>query len=285
MPPVGRAVLRTAPRGRRHAGRAAARARRGRLLRVRTGWYAVPGAKSQVVEAVRIGGRLTSESLFSQLGCWSMPGARLHVAVDHGTRVSPAVRASGARIHWRPHGAARLGPGIEPLSTALGDLLHEDLTTVVVVVDSILDRGIMRLSDVRGLLGASDRGRMVLAHVEQGSQAGTESLMRLGLRAAGLRVRIQVWIAGVGRVDLLVGDRLIIEVDGREHHDSPSQFEADRRRDAALKVRGFEVLRFSYRQVMFDRAECIRVVLDCVGVGAHRWTSRTLRLYESHRDA
>ena len=67
------------------------------------------------------------------------------------------------------------------------------------------------------------------------------------MRRHGLRVRQQVQI-GVDRVDVLIGDRLVIELDGREFHDH----DADRMRDARLSVRGYRVLRFSYWQVMND---------------------------------
>lgn len=63
-------------------------------------------------------------------------------------------------------------------------------------------------------------------------------------------VRRQVTIAGVGRVDFLIGDRLVIEIDGFAYHSDPEQFEQDRRRDAALSALGYRVLRFSYHQVM-----------------------------------
>jgi len=43
--------------------------------------------------------------------------------------------------------------------------------------------------------------------------------------------------------------RLIVEVDGYEHHRSPTTFEADRERDAVLTLAGWRVLRFTYTQV------------------------------------
>jgi very-short-patch-repair endonuclease len=61
-----------------------------------------------------------------------------------------------------------------------------------------------------------------------------------------------VSIPGVGRVDFLLGSRLVIEVDGTTFHDRGSQFENDRRRDAELSARGYRVLRFSYRQILYD---------------------------------
>jgi very-short-patch-repair endonuclease len=51
-------------------------------------------------------------------------------------------------------------------------------------------------------------------------------------------------------VDFLWRDqRLIVEVDGWESHQTRSAFEEDRARDARLKTLGYEVLRFTWRQV------------------------------------
>lgn len=51
---------------------------------------------------------------------------------------------------------------------------------------------------------------------DPGSQSGTESLVRLRLRAAGFTVHVQPAITTVGRVDLRVG-RLLIECDSDRH--------------------------------------------------------------------
>lgn len=48
--------------------------------------------------------------------------------------------------------------------------------------------------------------------------------------------------------------RVIVEVDGWESHRTRSAFEEDRARDARLKVLGYEVLRFTWRQVTSERA-------------------------------
>jgi very-short-patch-repair endonuclease len=44
--------------------------------------------------------------------------------------------------------------------------------------------------------------------------------------------------------------RLIVEVDGYAYHRAPSAFEADRKRDVELTIRGWRVLRFTYEHVM-----------------------------------
>lgn len=52
-------------------------------------------------------------------------------------------------------------------------------------------------------------------------------------------------------VDFLWRDkRLIVETDGYRFHRGRSAFEGDRARDVELKLRGYEVVRFTYRQVV-----------------------------------
>ncbi len=79
----------------------------------------------------------------------------------------------------------------------------------------------------------------------------------------------QVEIRGVGRVDFLVGERLVIEVDGREYHVDVERFENDRRRDALLSGLGFRVLRFSYEQVLRRWSEVAAAVFGAIARGDH----------------
>ena len=59
--------------------------------------------------------------------------------------------------------------------------------------------------------------------------------------------------AGPFEVDFVWRDRrLIVEVDGYRYHRTRSAFEADRARDARLKVLGYDVLRFTHRQLTDD---------------------------------
>ena len=43
--------------------------------------------------------------------------------------------------------------------------------------------------------------------------------------------------------------RLIVEVDGFEHHRSPAAFERDRRRDACLVGEGYRVMRVTWKHL------------------------------------
>ncbi len=54
--------------------------------------------------------------------------------------------------------------------------------------------------------------------------------------------------------------RLIVELDGYRAHGTRSAFEADRSRDVELKLRGFEVLRFTWRQLTSEPAHVASTV-------------------------
>ena len=44
-------------------------------------------------------------------------------------------------------------------------------------------------------------------------------------------------------------EQLIVETDGWAHHSSRASFESDRRRDRQLRLWGYTVLRFTYREI------------------------------------
>lgn len=236
--------------------------RRGLIVRVRQGWYAEPGRTDELVRAARVGGRVTCSTALELQGFWVIGDARLHVAVaaastqlrhsrDKTRRL--ATDHAQVRVHWTD-GAARPGSRLMVRTVdALRDYAQcASAELVGATADSIvhhkpkLHREIQRFAD-----GSAATVRRVLAEVDGRSESGTEFLVRWRLRRR-LRpsMRAQVKIEGVGRVDLLIGERLVVEVDSRRYHTDPDRFEKDRRRDAALSLRGYRVLRFSYHQVI-----------------------------------
>jgi very-short-patch-repair endonuclease len=88
--------------------------------------------------------------------------------------------------------------------------------------------------------------------VDARAESCIESLTRVRLREAGLAPVLQVGLARGIRVDMVLKDRLVVELDGSEFHSGPAPFEADRARDAVLNALGYRVLHFSYRQVVHD---------------------------------
>jgi very-short-patch-repair endonuclease len=123
----------------------------------------------------------------------------------------------------------------------------------IAVLDSGLNQRLVRADGLSAVAGALPRHlASVVAPADGRAESGVESIARYLLVLLGLYVEVQVVIDGVGRVDLLVEGRLILELDGRAWHDDPSAFARDRRRDAAAAIGRYRVLRFDYRQVLLE---------------------------------
>lgn len=260
-------------------GQLAAAVRDREVFRVRQGWYALPGLDTDLTAAARVGGVATCVTALAQIGVWVPPDGRLHVAVprnacelrspdDHRRRLGPD--DDRVRIHWdAPTGRSRLR--VEPLDALIDltrcagpDLVLAASDSLVRARPDLVDRWRRRLH----LLPSTVARESDL--IDGVCESGTETLFHVRIRRRCSLVRRQVRISGVGRVDFLIGERLVVEIDGSIHHHGPEAFEHDRRRDAALAVAGYRVLRFSYRQVMYDWPAVEAAVLAAVQRGDHR---------------
>lgn len=214
-------------------------------LSLRRGWYASPSANPRVVRAVSAGGVLSCVSALRFRGVW-VPDSGLHIRYSERARQShPRVRSC------HPY---RLDPpilgAVDPIRTAVASAANcLDAEGLVVVLDSMMNQRMIEMADARSIVAASRFARLDLAErCDPKSESGTETMIRLRLRAAGIHLRTQVVIPGVGRVDFLVGNRLIIEADSREHH--LGKYQADRTRDRVATGMGFLVIRLTYEDVV-----------------------------------
>lgn len=236
----------------------------GVLLRARINHYVDPLLHPDQIEAIRIGGRLASVSAAHSLGLWVPDTQDLHVSVRHNdSRFRDPRPSEHVIFHWD---ATELAPRPRNCVAILDALMQiiatESTETAVCVVDSALNRRLVTPAQVAGLAGrVPERCLPVFRLFDGAAESGIESIARVRLAAAGIRMRSQVVIADGIRVDFLVGDSLIIEVDGAETHTGREHFERDRSRDAYLNSSGHQVLHFSYRQVMNDWATVESTVL------------------------
>lgn len=238
------------------------------IVRLRDGWYALPGADDQVVRAVRSGGVLSCVSALALAGVWRpADDRRVHVRSRRGRVSGEGLR--GCSTHLREHAPSR---AVDPLDCAIRCLvwcLPRD--EAIACLDSVLHLGLATPTGLRSLLPAGWIGPHLLLDRCDRAESGSESLVRLRLRRRNLRVRTQVAIPGVGRVDLLVGDRLVIEVDSVAHHTAARHYHADRLRDQRLIERGYRVVRVTWEQVMFEWSQAELTILAVVHRGEHRW--------------
>jgi len=250
--------------------------RHGIAIRVRQGWYALPGTDPTLLEAWRVGGRLTCVSGARALGLWAPADSTLHINVPpHDARMRRPgdsrvrLRASDdVRIHWRSaHSGSRYL--VSPEDCLLDLAVCQPLEFILALADSALREGLTtsgRLQKVMREMTAE--ARAVLQHVDRRSESLPESVLRARLIAARIRFRVQVEI-GADRVDFLLGERLVIEVDGKEFHADDRWFERDRARDARLSALGYRVLRFSYTQVVYRWSEVEAAIRAALLRGDH----------------
>lgn len=141
----------------------------------------------------------------------------------------------------------------------------------VVICDSILNRGLLTPSALEAELGGTPRSvQDALSLADGRAESGTETMVRLRLRRPNLQIRTQVSIPGVGRVDLVVGTSMIVEVDGYEYHADPDRFENDRLRDLQARALGFHPIRLTYRQVVHQWDLVAPLLAELINRGDHR---------------
>ena len=136
----------------------------------------------------------------------------------------------------------------------------------LVMVECAVGRGDMTLGFLRDRLPGkrNGRARQVLDWVDRGAESMLETLARTYFRQAGISVETQVYIDGVGYVDLLLEGTLIVELDGR-HHGEWAQVKKDQRRNNVSVVRGYSVLRYYYDDVVHHPALMLAEVLAVLG--------------------
>jgi very-short-patch-repair endonuclease len=254
--------------------------RSGLLRRVRRGWVALPGADAELETAVRAGGVLSCVSVLKRAGIWTGTTDSPHVRVHRYAKIPPAVRQL-ATVHRalplaglpEPRGA------LDSLGWALSQAtMCQSRRDAVSSLDSAVHLGLLSPIELEPLLTQLPHAyAKYLGLVDGRAESGLETHVRLLLRSVGIRTRVQVRIDGVGRVDLLVGDRLVIETDGRLWHSDERSFADDKRRDLALAERGYLVLRLSYAQVIHESDHVLSVVRALVARDEHLWSGRHRR--------
>lgn len=259
----------------------------GEVIRVRRGWVATATANPDVVRAVRVGGVATAATVVRMHGIRTSDDPTLHVRVARGaSRLRAPDPASGVesrvldRVHDRVCVHHRSDPAptaaVDPLTLAIAEMLScAPPDAAIAALDSALSSGVLVARDLELVRAFSLRSRhWIIDRADAGSESGIETKVRLLLRTRRIRHRSQVRIEGVGRVDLLVGDRLVIEVDGSRFHSGDDEFESDRRRDFELAIRGYLVIRLSYRMVTSHWDATRDHLLDVIARGEHRWGYR-----------
>lgn len=239
----------------------------GAIRRVRRSWLIAGGCDERRAAAASVSGRLTCVSAAALHGLWTPAHDDLHVAVNAN---AARFERTGMLIHWAtgPSPVRRWAledPPINVLFHAARCLPRRD---ALAVWESALRRGVVDPHVLRLVDWGSKAAHELAARASDLSDSGLETVLIDGMRALGLAVRQQVWIDG-HPVDVLIGDALVVQLDGFAHHQA-----ADRRRDiradARLALRGYTVLRFDFQQVLFDWVYVEATILEAVAQGRQR---------------
>lgn len=219
----------------------------GTIDRLRHGWYATPGADPDLVTAVRVGGVASCVTALIKHGIWVAPGydAEVHVRKSrHGESVGHRTCHAFGPVASTPEALDSL-----PVALACAARCMPEEHWIA-AADSALNQRLITLGGLERAWGDTPEWvRAMLAKCDGRAQSGTETIMRLRLRALKFHVHVQPYVSNVGKVDLLVG-RLIIECDSHTHHGPRSLRRNDYRRDREALIGRWLVLRFDFDDIL-----------------------------------
>ena len=232
--------------------------RAGRWIRVHRGVYAVGHriltSEGWWMAAVLAGGRGAVLSHGTAAAVWDLrraAGGAVHITVpgDPGRK-----RRRGIKVHRSTTLSARDVTAHNRLPVTTPARTIVDLARTIAGRD--LER-IVDLADQRGLIDFADLRAANTASLKAVLRAYDPAPTRSELEERFLKLcddhgiprpQTNVPIDGI-LVDFVWRNRnLIVEVDGYAHHRSPEAFERDRERDVLLEVKGWRVMRFTWRQ-------------------------------------
>ena len=238
----------------------AAAVRTGLLVRPRNGIYCLPETSPATLESLSHCGLVACVTASREYGLWTLDlgedeGVHTWVDPDHrpvrialhpdevepdccvfhrDTAIDPADRGRVGMVHaLRQLLRCR---GAECFFAALESALRQEL------IDET------QRATLRGSVNRDERWLVDFARTD--ADSGLESIIRLRLRRHGLALASQVRVPGVGVVDFVIGDCLILEADGATH--GGEHRHKDLVRDAVAMSLGFVTLRFDSAMILHD---------------------------------
>ena len=177
------------------------------------------------------------------------------------------VKVPGATVHWHKPAVPRHPDGlVDPIENVLVlAAMCQPHEAALAIWESALKQQLVDPEVLRRMrLPAA--ARELLEQASPWSDSGLETFVVPRLLWLRLPLPRQIWIAG-HRVDLLIGDRLILQIDGG--HDVGAQREQDIAHDAALRLLGYHVIRVGYTQVVERWQEVQDVIMRAVAQRLH----------------
>jgi len=235
------------------------------LVRPRNGWVALSGADPFLIAAARAGVILSCVTQARRRGLWVLREDAVHVAVPPHRHIGDV--RPGTHVHWaKPlvprHPHALVDPIENVLALTATCLPREE---ALVIWESAIRQGLV-LPAVLKRLPLAAGARALLAVCSPVSDSGLETLIPVRLGFLRVPIRPQVWIAG-HHVDFLIGERLVLQIDGGHH--VGAQRREDIAHDARLALLGYHVIRVDYAQVVHAWPQVHDLIVRAVAQGLH----------------
>lgn len=247
----------------------------GSIQIIRRTWLSSASAPADLVAAARAGGRVSCFTLARERGWWMPEGvdSGRHLSLSPNAR--KGVIADGDTVHW----AKTVAPASRySLRASIEDALaHIALCAPTEAARAMWESAVRKerlsLDALRNVQWTTRIAARLADEVSDLSDSGLESIFLTRISPWGLPIRQQVVIAS-RPVDFLIGERLVVQVDGHAHHSTAADRGRDVLHDAELRLRGFTVLRFTYAQVLHDWPAVQRSIARAVAAGLHRGPRR-----------
>lgn len=212
-----------------------------RVLRVRHGWIALLTTSPIELRAVEEYGLLTCSSAANVHG-FPAAGAHLHIR-------SRNQDATTQRVTRRVT-PQRIGACVDFVEMTLDYLECQAPEWSLALLDYLERNRLLTNSEWSVVANrASRQSGKLIAMRSAIPESPLESIARWKLARAKIPHVMQHQI-GSFRVDFVVGRALIMEVHGQQFHASSENWEKDKKRVAALRAQGWDVLEFSFDQII-----------------------------------
>jgi hypothetical protein len=234
--------------------------------RTPSGQHAVRVAVALVRCGEEAAGSHHAAALLHRLDLLDRTGAEV-VQVTRPPGAGSRTGVTGVRIHPAAlpphHTVVTRGVRVTSIARTVVDLARtSSLRAGVVVADSALRDGRVSKSDLTAVLADCEHwpgirtARQAVRFGDGRAESVLESLARLAFHEHGLPApELQVWVGDgesrIGRTDFLWRqERTIAEADGALKYADPSRARAQLQRDARLRAAGFEVVHFTYHDLV-----------------------------------
>lgn len=233
--------------------------RSSQISRLHRGVYVSKDADPDIVAAFRANGKLTCVSAARFYGLWTLHEVKdLHLSCTTGL----------ARRRIVHHGQC-IHPDHPYLPVAgVADVLLHAMRCLpeleaLVMVQSAVSQALLTTKFLESKMKGNRNGKLraLVELVLPRADSLLEVLAHTHFRRAGLRVQMHADVPGVGEVDFLIEDCLIVELDGSTHFE-PKQVKKDHYRNNASIRGGRLSLHYYYADVVYHPQRMVDEVLQ-----------------------